>query len=103
MLKNFVWRFVKGRWASLLGDGIRAIADGKAGEKPKAIYWWLAGKKTPTGLAIGAATAAVEYLVKAPPDYAWEQPTLTVFYTIASILVTAGLADGLTREEPPQG
>ena len=102
MLKNLVWRFIKGRWASLLGDGIRAVAEGKAGEKPKAIYWWLAGKKTQTGLIIGAVTAGMEYLVSAPPDYVWEQPTVTVLYTFASVLVAAGLADGLARQEPPK-
>ncbi len=77
-------------WA--LGQ-VRAAAEGRLGPEWKVRYWWLAGKKTITGVVfamIAAVLAALGY------EHAGE-----VLITLGATAVTAGLLDKAWRTEIP--
>jgi len=82
------------RWFA--GGIVRDIAEGKKGERAKAIYWWLAGKKT-----LSAAILAILFgaLYAFQPDAAERlaQPAATVI----GMLVAWGLIDKTWRNADP--
>lgn len=102
MFKDIIVKLLKGRIAQVLPALLRACADGDLGPQAKAAYWFLAGKKTYIGIALGVGAFALEKLVAAPPDYTWEKPALAVLYTLGAIFAGAGLIDEPLRQEPPQ-
>jgi hypothetical protein len=102
VLKDIVVKLLKGRVAQVLPALLRACADGDLGPQAKAIYWALAGKKTYIGIGLAVAAFALEKLVAAPPDYAWETWTLGLVYSFSGIFFAAGLVDDPLRQEPPK-
>lgn len=77
---------------SFIGAELRAVAEGKRGEFAKKVYWALAGVKTFTGLAFGAAAVALLSLN--------QNEGAAVLGTLAGILVAGGLVDGRWRSHP---
>ena len=76
------------------------VAEGDFGEGPKRAYWWLAGKKTWTGIALGVAWYALSDagqrgLCAPCASYAeW------LLY-LSGILVSTGLLDKALRSAAP--
>jgi hypothetical protein len=101
-MKDIIVKLLKGRLGQILPALLRAMADGDFGPQAKAVYWFLAGKKTYIGLTLGALAFIFEKLVAAPPDYPWEGAVLAVVYSIAATFFTAGLIDEPLRQDPPQ-
>lgn len=80
------------QWAA--GPFFTALAEGKYGEQPKALYWWLKGKKTTTGFLVGLIAAAVTYL---QPELAGRLgPNVAL---LGGLLVSAGLMDKLLHSD----
>jgi hypothetical protein len=80
---------------------IKAIADGKLGSKPKAIYWALEGKKTWISAGIGVAGFALDTLTT-NGLCAQCAGYSSLLYTAAVFLAGVGLYDGAVRAEPPK-
>ncbi len=82
------------RW--FLGGIFRNVAEGKKGERLKAAYWWLVGKKRTWAAVLGLAFAA---LVKWQPETAArvQDPMLLVI----GLLVAWGFVDAQWREAGP--
>jgi len=89
----------------------KMIAEGRADEllhlknAPLArLYWWSAGKKTWTGMALTAAGAALETLCTLYPDAApWSCPAARYLFRVGTFLAGLGLIDGGTRSPYPAG
>lgn len=86
--------------STILTKLVKALAEGKFGAGPAKAYWWLAGRKTYTGIALGAAYfvlhgGAAAGVCEPCGGYAHG-------LAVASItLVSVGLLDAAIREEPP--
>lgn len=80
------------QWAA--GPFFTALAEGKYGEKPKALYWWLKGKKTTTGFLVGVLAAAVTYFDPALAGQVGPNVAL-----LGGVLVSAGLMDKLLHSD----
>jgi len=104
VFKDIVVKLLKAKWASLLASVFRAAGEGSFGPQVKATYWWLAGKKTAIGAVLVALSEAFSVLGKSDPvSFPWAEPAGKTIFVVGTILASLGLADGLTREEPPQG
>lgn len=104
-MKQKVLAFIlkKLNWGKLLPSLFRAIAEGQAGETPKKIYWFLAGKKTFIGaLLIGLGTAG-EAVCANYTGYQWTCEASTWIYYLGALMASAGLVDGGTRAPWPAG
>lgn len=77
-----------------LGGEIRAMAEGKRGASAKAIYDALQGRKTAIGVVLAIVTAGLAAL-----DLS--EPLTLVSGTLATLLVSVGLADKAWRSRPP--
>lgn len=88
------------KYSAILVSIVKGIAEGKFGEKPKAIYWALEGYKTLIAFVFATLTFALEYAVSSGlwPDAA---PAIPVLYGISAFLLAVGLYDGAVRAEPP--
>lgn len=86
----------------LLGQ-IRKVAEGGYGKVPQKIYWWMAGKKTYTGVIL---LGAVYILQRAVADGVCDSTCTDIANTILGpvglVLVGAGLLDDAWRDEPPK-
>jgi hypothetical protein len=80
---------------------VKAVAEGQFGMPLSRLYWFLAGKKTIVGLALGAAYAGLVYLRDSGQCVPCFQLSDYTFYAFTG-LVAVGLADGSLREKPPQ-
>jgi len=96
-------RFLKGRWGSILPALLRALAEGKFGETPKAIYWKTAGYRTLTGAALSAVAVGAGQVCGSYPDYAWSCDVAKYALAVGVFLAGVGLADGGTRAPWPEG
>lgn len=85
---------------AILAKLVKALAEGKFGAGPAKAYWFLAGKKTVTGVALGTAYVGLHLsagagLCDACAAYGHQ-------LAVASVtLVSIGLLDAAVREEPP--
>lgn len=80
------------------------LAEGDFGAKPKAAYWWLAGKKTWIGALFGAAWAALDRLDAGGVCAAqgWDcAGWSTTLGGIAAFMLSWGLYDGALRSPVP--
>lgn len=84
-----------------LAIAVKAIAEGKAGKVPAAIYWKLAGWKTPIALGLGILSGALKFLENqgACSDCALYSEQLFAF---SAFLAMVGLYDSAIRLEPPK-
>ena len=82
------------KWA--LGGIFRDIAEGKKGEKLKALYWKAAGKKTVTGAIMGVLFAALLYF---DPSLGGKVEPVAVM--VIGLLVGWGLVDKSWRAGKP--
>jgi hypothetical protein len=86
----------------LLGT-VRKCAEGAYGKIPQKVYWWLAGKKTYSGVVL---LAAVYVLHKAVADGVCDATCTdianTILVPVGGFLVAAGLLDDAWRDEPPR-
>jgi hypothetical protein len=97
-------RFFKGKWGSLLPALLRAVAEGKLGERPKAIYWKTAGYRTFTGAALVAAGAGLGAVCANYGEaMAWACKAEGWVMGFGALLAAVGLADGGTRAPWPEG
>jgi len=79
-----------------LGGVVRDIAEGKSGEGPKKLYWYLSGKKTIVSSIAGLTFAA---LAAWKPQVALDwAPTVTF---VLGLAVTIGIADREWKNAPP--
>ncbi len=79
---------------------VKDIADGKYGAKPKALYWWAAGRKTNTAMILAGAAAAL-YALSGTGQCAECGKYAEWIVWAAGILGTVGLYDSAVRIEPP--
>jgi hypothetical protein len=102
LIKMLLGLLVKNPGA-LAAQVITAIAEGKLGAWTKAAYIWMVGKKTWTGIILGAAAVLLGYLcsltgVTLPFDAcAWQKYLVDASLIMASV----GLLDGAVRATPP--
>ncbi len=85
----------------LIAALLKKIAEGGFGERPKQIYWALAGIKTYLGLAFavlsfGLSQAHERGLCISCADYNG------MLLSVAAFLVSIGLLDGALRTDPPK-
>lgn len=64
------------------------------GDKLKKAYWWLAGKKTITGLVVLFAAAGFSAI--------GNEKAAEIVLMVGGFLTAVGLADKLYRAEPPK-
>jgi hypothetical protein len=91
---------------------VKSVAEGKYGEGPKKVYWFLAGKKTWIAIGIaalaGVGQVAVNVLSGCVPEcgsaesVAQLQGLLNHVPAIVGFLVAVGLFDAAVRIEPPK-
>jgi hypothetical protein len=79
---------------------VTQVAEGKLGEGPKSVYWWLAGKKTwitviVAGLAEGLSSMPAEQCEPCAQYGEWA-------WMAAGVLLVVGLWDGAIRAVPPK-
>jgi len=102
---GLIWRllgkFVRGNWGKVVPTVMKAVADGHLGAAPRAVYWFLAGKKTVIGALLWGAGAALETVCANYPAYAWACPYAAWPYWFGMVLTGLGLADGGTRSPWP--
>jgi uncharacterized membrane protein YedE/YeeE len=102
MMGTLIAKFLKGRWGAILPALLKAIAEGKAGEPAKAIYWKTVGYKTPAGALVFGVGAGLGYVCGSYHDvYPWACTAQTWLMGAGGLLVSVGLVDGGTRAEPP--
>jgi len=88
-MKSFV-----ARW--FLGGVVRDIAEGKNGDGPKRLYWYLSGKKTIISSIAGLAFAA---FAAWKPHLAFDWAPTATF--VLGVMVTVGIADREWKNAPP--
>lgn len=76
-------------------------AEGRMGPQLRAVYWWLAGKKTVTGAVLMAVGAGLETLIPSFPEWTWLLPVSQWVYWLGGALAAVGLVDGGTRSPWP--
>jgi hypothetical protein len=85
---------------AILAKLVKAVAEGRFGRWPARVYWYLAGKKTITGLVLGTAYVGLTLASEAgicSECSGWAQRLAVV----SVALVAAGLLDRALREDPP--
>lgn len=90
--------------SGILAYAVKAIAEGKFGELPKKLYWFLAGKKTVIGSIFGAAWALLAWGSSSGTcgGYGWDcDGWANTLGGIAAFLLAAGLYDGALRTKAP--
>lgn len=81
-------------------SAVNAIAEGKFGEGPKKVYWFLAGKKTWITVVVAGAA---EGLSSIPAEQCADCSTYGEYAWIAAgFLLVIGLWDGAIRAVPPK-
>ena len=83
---------------------VTGIAEGRFGEGPKKVYWWLSGKKTYIGLAFGLAWALLEYGSSSGTcgKLGYDCSHISsVLGQVAMFLLAVGLYDGAIRTTAP--
>lgn len=106
LLMKIASRFVRGRWGAILPALFRGAADGQFGPQVRAVYWWLAGKKTIAGAILLGTGAALETVCAGYATFAWACQWSGYVYAAGAFLAAVGLVDGGTRApwpSPPQG
>lgn len=78
---------------------VTQIAEGKFGEGPKKVYWWLAGKKTWITVIVAGAAEIMSNIPAEQCEGCAEWAAYT--WTAAGILLVVGLWDGAIRAIPP--
>jgi uncharacterized membrane protein YedE/YeeE len=97
-------RFLKGKWGSLLPALLRSVAEGKLGERPKAIYWKTAGYRTFVGAAlVGLGYGLGGVCGSYSETMAWACKAQGWVMALGALLAAVGLADGGTRAPWPDG
>lgn len=84
--------------------GVKMLAEGRFGKGPAAVYRWLEGKKTWTGLAFGVLWGAVAVAEDNGACGAWGLDCTgisTWLGAVAAFLVSVGLYDAALRTKPP--
>jgi len=85
---------------TLIANLIRKVAEGDFGKRAAVAYWWLAGKKTWSGLVVGAAYYGLTRAAEAGLCYdcaSWAGYLLSA----SLFLVGVGLVDAGVRARPP--
>ena len=94
-------KFIKGHWGSLLPGVFKAAAEGEFGPQIRAVYWWLAGKKTISGAIFVGVGTALEAVCANYPDLAWSCGVSRWIWEVGAVLAAVGLVDGGTRAPWP--
>lgn len=102
LLKPLLVKTLKGNWGRLLPLLLKAVAEGELGEPAKRVYWWMAGKKTFTGVVILGASAGLE-AVCASHGIQGACDAAHWLYLAGAALTAIGLVDGGTRSPWPTG
>ena len=87
--------------SQILARIIRGVAEGKYGAAAKKVYWFLAGKKTITGIVCAAAYAGLLAAQATGTCAECGKYAETLAY-VAGFLVTVGLFDAAVRLDPPK-
>lgn len=104
MIGSLIAKFLKGRWGSVLPTLLKAVAEGKAGEPAKAVYWKVAGFKTVTGAALGGIGAGLTFVCTSyGATYPWACTASGWVMGAGALLFGVGLIDGGTRSPWPDG
>lgn len=101
MLNALILRIFRGKWGSILPMILRAIAEGKFGEGPKKVYWFMAGYKTASGTVL--TVLGIGLRAVCAPEAEWACSSSNFLIVLGGILWQVGLVDGGTRAPWPQG
>jgi hypothetical protein len=86
--------------SALLATLVKKLAEGDFGPGPAKAYWWMAGKKTWTALAMAAVAGALFLAAQLGKcDACWEYGIWVA--SASTILSSIGLFDGAVRIEAP--
>lgn len=100
LLKLLKW---SGLASKLLPMLLKSWAEGGLGEPAKKFYWWLAGYKAITGMALIAIGTGLEALAGSYPDLTWAPAVARGVFWVGSLLASVGLVDGGVRSPWPDG
>jgi len=86
----------------LLGT-VKKAAEGGYGSRAKAIYWWLAGKKTWAGVIVATVAYGLQTATSAGVcGQECGDAAGWLLYGLAPLLISAGVLDEALRAEPPK-
>lgn len=101
LIQKLLVKFFKGNWGKIIPPILTAIAEGKMGPVAKKVYWFMAGKKTISGMVLLGLAYGLEAVCNQYGTL-WGCQWSQWLVWIGGFLASVGLIDGGNRAPWPE-